>query len=70
MIHLDVRDLPFDAHFYNINIDNATQKVRHERLTLIILGAQNFLFPYPVSEIVKVAEEVKAIVAYDASHSS
>lgn len=68
VIHLDVRDLPFDVHLYNIDIDNAKQEIRRVRPTLIILGAQNFLFPHPVSEIVEVAEEVNAIVAYDASH--
>jgi len=65
---LDVRDLPFDANVYNIDVDKAKREIRRAKPTLIILGAQNFLFPHPVSEIAEVANEVKAIVAYDASH--
>jgi len=68
VIRLDVRDLPFDKHKYNIDVDAARKKIRFVKPTLIILGAQNFLFPHPVSEIVEAAREVQAIVAYDASH--
>jgi glycine hydroxymethyltransferase len=66
--HVNVQDLPFDSNRYNIDIGEARRCIRLLQPTLIILGAQNFLFPHPVSEIVEEAERVKAIVAYDASH--
>ena len=68
VIRLDVKELPFNTHDYNIDIDAARNRIRRVKPKLIILGAQNFLFPHPVSEIVEAAEEVGAVVAYDASH--
>jgi glycine hydroxymethyltransferase len=68
VVHVDVHELPFNASRYNIDTEQAMTKIRMVEPTLVILGAQNFLFPHPVSEIVEVAEDVGAVVAYDASH--
>jgi len=39
-----------------------------ERPNLIIMGASYILFPYPLKEVLDVAEDIGAKVVYDASH--
>ena len=44
------------------------EKIRREKPKLIILGASYILFPYNLTEVLEVAEEIGARVVYDASH--
>ncbi len=45
-----------------------TEAIRREKPQVIILGASYILFPYNLSEVLDVAEEIDAKVLYDASH--
>ena len=44
------------------------EKIRREKPKLIILGASYIIFPYNLTEVLEVAEEIRAKVVYDASH--
>ncbi len=44
------------------------EKIRREKPKLIILGASYIIFPYNLTEVLEVAEEIGARVVYDASH--
>ncbi len=44
------------------------EKIRREKPKLIILGASYILFPYNLTEVLEVAEEIGARVVYDVSH--
>ncbi|EDY36141.1 serine hydroxymethyltransferase [Aciduliprofundum boonei T469] len=68
---------PYMPHMFGLNfvpldmedmrrIDVET--IRREKPKLIILGASYILFPYNLTEVLEVAEEIGARVVYDASH--
>jgi len=59
---------PFDKENMNIDVDAAVERISETKPKLIFLGASLFLFPHPVREICKVANEVEATVVYDGSH--
>jgi len=60
--------LPFSTETMNINTDEARRLIVRVKPKLILLGASEILFPHPVKEIRQMADEVGAIVAYDAAH--
>jgi hypothetical protein len=49
VVHVDVHEPPFNASRYNIDTDEAMTRIRLLKPTLIVLGAQDILFPHPVS---------------------
>jgi len=65
---LNVLTFPFDNEEMNIKPDKTCELVREKEPTLIVFGASLFLFPHPVKEIKDAAEEVNAVIAYDAAH--
>ncbi len=58
----------FDQNRMNIDVDKSIKKIRRTKPRIINLGASLFLFPHPVKEMREIAEEIDAIVVYDASH--
>lgn len=70
LIDLNVVALPFDSESYNIDVEATRRLMREQQPRLIILGSSNFLFPYPVRELVEAAkvDSPNTIIAYDASH--
>jgi glycine hydroxymethyltransferase len=68
LVSLRVRNLPFNSKEMNIDADAARKLIEGQKPKLIILGASNFLFPHPVTEIAEVANNVGAFLTYDASH--
>lgn len=60
--------LPFSMENMNIDVDEAEKVIVRVKPKLILLGASEILFPHPVREIRTIADEVGAIVAYDAAH--
>ncbi|RLJ08380.1 MAG: serine hydroxymethyltransferase [Candidatus Aenigmatarchaeota archaeon] len=68
VLGLDVHCYPFDNEIFNIDIDKATREIIKTKPKVLILGASLFLFPHPVEEIKSIAEEVGAVVMYDAAH--
>lgn len=62
----------FGLKFVPFNVENLSivdvEKIRREKPNLIILGASYILFPYNLSQIMEVAEDIGAKCVYDASH--
>jgi len=67
-IGLRVIDLPWDYETYNIDLEMFEERVKQEKPSLIITGAMIMLFPYPLSEMAKIAGDVGALIAYDGAH--
>lgn len=65
---LKVIDIPFDKDELNIDVTLFSEVVREVKPKIITIGGSLFLFPSPVEEIRRVAEEVGAIVHYDGAH--
>jgi glycine hydroxymethyltransferase len=65
---LNVKTFPYDNEEMNIDPDKTCDMVRKESPDLVVFGASLFLFPHPVKEVKDAAEEVDALVAYDAAH--
>jgi len=65
---LDIHPIPYDPEGWQIDLDSLRKQVREVKPRLIILGASLILFPYPVREIRELADEVGAILMYDAAH--
>ena len=62
------KDLPFDPHEMNLDIDGAAKVIRKEQPKLCLFGRSVFLFPAPLKELTPVAAEVGAPVWYDGAH--
>lgn len=68
ILKLRVVGFPFSKEKMNIKLNETVELVSREKPRIVIFGASLFLFPHPVQEIAKVANEVGALVGYDASH--
>jgi glycine hydroxymethyltransferase len=60
--------LPFSMEEMNIDVDEARKVIVRVKPKLILLGASEMLFPHPIKEVRGIADEVGAMVAYDAAH--
>ncbi len=68
MYGLVTHPAPVDADGYTVDLD-ALRKLAHEvRPKLITIGMSLNLFPHPVREIRAIADEVGALVLFDAAH--
>jgi glycine hydroxymethyltransferase len=65
---LNVLTFPYDDKEMNIDPDKTAELVRENSPNLIVFGASLFLFPHPVKEVKAAADEVGAVIAYDAAH--
>lgn len=67
---LGLKDIPypFDSKEMNIDVEKAKKLIIKERPRIMIFGASLFLFPHPLREMRDVANEVGAVVMYDAAH--
>ncbi len=68
LLRLRVIGFPFSKERMNILVSDAVDLVLREKPRIIVFGASLFLFPHPVREIAKAANEVNATVGYDGSH--
>ena len=59
---------PFDSEEMNIDVDATRKMLLAERPRIMIFGASLFLFPHPVKELRKTADEIGAVIMYDAAH--
>lgn len=65
---LDITEAPVDEENYTVDIDKL-RKLAHEiNPKLITIGGSLNLFPHPVREIRKIADEVGAWLLFDAAH--
>lgn len=60
--------LPFDEEKYNIDSESSVEKILKDKPNLIIVGASEMLFPAPLKELRKAADQVGAVILYDAAH--
>lgn len=60
--------LPFSMEKMNIDVAEAEKVIVRVKPKLVLLGASEMLFPHPIKEMRVIADEVGAIVAYDAAH--
>lgn len=65
---LDIHAIPYDAHNWEIKLDELRAAVRAHPPKLIIVGASLILFEYPLHAIRAIADEAGAWVMYDAAH--
>jgi len=65
---LTVHPLPASGALFEIDPDAAREVARVVRPRVIVVGGSNVLFPYPVRELKAVADEVGAVLVYDAAH--
>jgi glycine hydroxymethyltransferase len=61
---------PVDAGGFTVDIDALRVLARAERPKLITIGGSLNLFPHPVAEVRAIADEVGALVMFDAAHQS
>ncbi len=67
---LQIREAPVNEEDFSYDIDALRQMARQERPALITIGGSLNLFPHPVRDIRAVADEVGALVLFDAAHQS
>ncbi len=67
---LDIHEAPIDAERYTVDID-ALRALAHEvRPKMITIGSSLNLTHHPVAEVRSIADEVGAVVLFDAAHLS
>lgn len=60
--------MAFDAQNYTVDLEALRNDARRLKPKLITLGNSLNLFPHPVCEVRKIADEVGAMVLFDAAH--
>ena len=65
---LEIHAAPVDADGYTVDLDRLRALARTVRPKLITIGGSLNLFPHPVAEIRKIADEVDAKLLFDAAH--
>ncbi|MGE0555561.1 MAG: hypothetical protein AB7R55_19175 [Gemmatimonadales bacterium] len=67
LLRLEPHPLPWGP-LYGIDLDRAREAARRLRPRVIAIGGGYFLFPLPVRELRSIADEVGALLLYDAAH--
>jgi glycine hydroxymethyltransferase len=67
---LDVREASADPHNYSVDLERLRRQAKTASPKLITIGGSLNLFRHPVREIRAIADEVGALVLYDAAHMS
>ena len=65
---LAISDVPFDPTRMAVDLDGLRRVAKDLRPVLIIVGASLVLFPYPLAEVRRIADEVGALLMYDGAH--
>lgn len=68
LIGLKVEALPWTGSCFELDVERAADVVRRVRPRLIVIGGSNVMFPYPVAQLRELADEVGALLMYDAAH--
>ncbi len=67
-LKLKVTSFPFSNARMNIDVDQASDLMLRVKPKIVVFGASRILFPHPVLELAKVAQEIEAHVGFDGSH--
>ena len=65
---LEIHSAAIDADGYTLDVEALRAQARALRPKMITVGGSLNLFPHPVREIRKIADEVGALVLFDAAH--
>jgi glycine hydroxymethyltransferase len=65
---LQICEFPFNREMFNIDADQAAEKIEVERPQVVIFGASMILFAHPVKALAGACRNVGAKIAYDGSH--
>jgi glycine hydroxymethyltransferase len=68
LYHLEIHNAPVDAANYTVDVDALRKLAQRVRPKMITIGSSLNLVPHPVKEIRAIADEVGAIVLFDAAH--
>ncbi len=68
LVGLNVAELPYTGRCFELDVAGAREVVRRRRPRMIVVGGSNVLFPYPLKELRALADEVGALLLYDAAH--
>jgi glycine hydroxymethyltransferase len=55
---------------FGINVEQVTQLARENRARLLVIGGSKVLFPYPISQLREVVDDLGASLLFDAAHVS
>lgn len=58
----------YNINEFNIDPDKSAHVIKAAKPGIVTFGGSLFLFPHPIKELKRVAKEVGAFIAYDASH--
>jgi glycine hydroxymethyltransferase len=67
---LEIHDAPTDADGYTVDVAALRAQAHALRPKLITIGGSLNLFPHPVRELREIADEVGALLLFDAAHLS
>lgn len=59
---------PFSKQNWNVEAEEAEETITRVKPKIVVFGASLILFPYPLSELARVARENGAFVGFDGSH--
>lgn len=65
---LEIHSAPVDAEGYSVDVDGLRAQARALRPKLITIGSSLNLFPHPVRALRAIADEVGALLLFDAAH--
>jgi glycine hydroxymethyltransferase len=68
LVGLKVATLPYTGRCFELDIERAGEIARQTKPRLIVIGGSNVLFPYSVRAFRDLADEVGALLMYDAAH--
>lgn len=68
LYRLDIHHAPIDAENYTVDIDGLRALAHEIKPKLITLGSSLNLFPHPIAKVREIADEVGAVLMFDAAH--
>ena len=68
MYRLHTIPAPVDADRFTVDVDALRELVREHRPRMVTIGASINLYPHPVSTLREIADEVGAVLLFDAAH--
>lgn len=69
-IYLRTEAAPVDPRGFTVDLDRLRKQAQELRPAMITIGGSLNLFPHPLAQIRGIADEVGAVVLYDAAHMS